>query len=66
MVSIGAKGVYSYDPENGKELWRARHRGWSIAPRPVYGEGLVFTMIDRDRPEMWAINPNGICSGLSA
>ena len=59
MVSIGAKGVYSYDPENGKELWRARHRGWSIAPRPVYGEGLVFTMIDRDRPEMWAINPNG-------
>ena len=59
MVSIGAKGVYSYDPENGKELWKAKHRGWSIAPRPVYGEGLVFTMIDRDRPEMWAINPNG-------
>ena len=59
MVSIGAKGVYSYDPENGKELWKAEHRGWSIAPRPVYGEGLVFTMIDRDRPEMWAINPNG-------
>lgn len=59
MVSIGAKGVYSYDPENGKELWKAEHRGWSIAPRPVYGEGLVFTMIDRDRPEMWAIKPNG-------
>ena len=59
MVSIGAKGVYSYDPGNGKELWKAEHRGWSIAPRPVYGEGLVFTMIDRDRPEMWAINPNG-------
>ena len=59
MVSIGAKGVYSYDPGNGKELWKAEHRGWSIAPRPVYGEGLVFTMIDRDRPEMWAINPSG-------
>ena len=59
MVSIGAKGVYSYDPENGKELWKAEHRGWSIAPRPVYGEALVFTMIDRDRPEMWAINPSG-------
>lgn len=59
MVSIGAKGVYSYDPENGKELWKAKHRGWSIAPRPVYGEGLVYTMIDRDRPEMWAIKPNG-------
>ena len=59
MISIGAKGVYSYDPYNGKEIWKATHRGWSIAPRPVYGEGLVFTMIDRDRPEMWAIRPNG-------
>jgi len=59
MVSIGAKGVFSYDPRNGKELWKALHRGWSIAPRPVYGEGLVFTMIDRDRPELWAIRPDG-------
>lgn len=59
MVSIGAKGVFSYDPKNGKELWKARHRGWSIAPRPVYGQGLVFTLIDRDRPELWAIKPDG-------
>jgi outer membrane protein assembly factor BamB len=59
MVSIGAKGVFSYDPRNGKELWKALHRGWSIAPRPVYGEGLVFTLIDRDRPELWAIRPDG-------
>jgi outer membrane protein assembly factor BamB len=59
MVSIGARGVFSYDPQNGKELWKALHRGWSIAPRPVYGEGLVFTMIDRDRPELWAIRPDG-------
>jgi len=59
MVSIGAKGVFSYDPRNGKEFWKALHRGWSIAPRPVYGEGLVFTMIDRDRPELWAIRPDG-------
>ncbi|MBT7983517.1 MAG: PQQ-binding-like beta-propeller repeat protein [Akkermansiaceae bacterium] len=59
MVSIGAKGVFSYDPRNGKEIWKALHRGWSIAPRPVYGEGLVFTLIDRDRPELWAIRPDG-------
>lgn len=59
MVSIGAKGVFSYDPRNGKELWKALHRGWSIAPRPVYSEGLVFTLIDRDRPELWAIRSDG-------
>ena len=36
-----------------------RHRGWSIFPRPVFGHGLVFATIDRDRPELWAIRPDG-------
>jgi outer membrane protein assembly factor BamB len=25
----------------------------------VYGHGLVFAIIDRDRPELWAIRPDG-------
>jgi outer membrane protein assembly factor BamB len=36
-----------------------RHRGWSIAPRPVFGLGLVFAIVDRDHPELWAIRPDG-------
>lgn len=59
LVGVAGRGVFSYDPATGKELWRARHRGWSIAPRPVYGHGLVFAIIDRDRPELWAIRPDG-------
>ena len=59
LISVGAKGLYSYDPETGDEYWKVRHRGWSIAPRPVYGHGLVFAIIDRDRPELWAIRPGG-------
>jgi len=59
LVGVGAKGVFSYDPVTGEERWKVRHRGWSIAPRPIFGHGLVFAIIDRDRPELWAIRPDG-------
>ncbi len=59
LVGVGGRGVFAYDPRTGKEFWKARHRGWSIAPRPVYGHGLVFAIIDRDDPELWAIRPDG-------
>ena len=59
LVGVGGRGLFSYDPATGKELWKMRHRGWSIAPRPVYGDGLLFALIDRDDPELWAIRPDG-------
>ncbi len=59
LVGVGGRGVFSYDPATGKELWKARHRGWSIAPRPVFGHDLLFAIIDRDTPELWAIRPDG-------
>jgi outer membrane protein assembly factor BamB len=58
VVSPGGRAVYSYDLK-GRELWRVEHRGFSVAPRPVFGHNLVFTTIDRDRPELWAIRPDG-------
>ena len=59
LVSPAAKAVVSYDPANGKELWKVLHRGWSIAPRPIFGHGLAFVIMDHDRPELWAIRPGG-------
>ncbi len=59
LVSPGAKAVFAYDPITGKELWQVRHRGWSMAPRPVFGFGLVFVVMDYDHPELWAIRPDG-------
>lgn len=58
LVSSVGQGVYAYDV-SGKELWRVRHQGWSIAPRPVSRHGLVFAIVDRDNPELWAIRHNG-------
>ena len=58
VISPGGHAVYSYDL-GGRELWRIQHHGFSVAPRPVFGHNLVFSLIDRDHPELWAIRPDG-------
>jgi outer membrane protein assembly factor BamB len=58
IVSPGGRAIYSYDVK-GNELWRVEHRGFSVAPRPVAGHGMVFSLIDRDAPELWAIRVDG-------
>lgn len=59
LVSPGAQAIYSYDPLTGKELWKIRHRGWSIAPRPVFGNNLIYAVMDHDHPELWALATDG-------
>lgn len=59
LVSPGAKAMISYDTATGKELWKVRYGGWSMAPRPLYGHGLVFAIVDYDHPELWAVRPDG-------
>ncbi|QDU81200.1 outer membrane biogenesis protein BamB [Polystyrenella longa] len=59
LVSPGGRAIISYDPSTGKELWKILHRGWSIAPRPVFGNDLVYAVMDHDHPELWAIRPDG-------
>ncbi len=48
-----------YDPGSGEELWKVRYDGWSVAPRPVFGHGLIFVVTDYERPELWAVRPGG-------
>jgi len=60
MVVPGAQWVASYEPTSGKELWRVRHgEGFSIAPRPVFGHGLVFICTGYFIPQLWAIRVDG-------
>ena len=51
LVSPAGQAVYAYDPATGKEFWKVRHNGFSCVPRPVYGHGLVFLVMDHDYPE---------------
>jgi outer membrane protein assembly factor BamB len=59
LVSPAGQAVYAYDPATGEELWKVRHNGFSLVPRPVYGHGLVFLVTDHDQPELWAVRPDG-------
>lgn len=59
MFSAGAKAAYGYDPRTGHELWKVQYADWSVAPRPVFGEGLAFFVTGLTKKELWAVRPDG-------
>ncbi|HEY0985074.1 outer membrane protein assembly factor BamB family protein [Schlesneria sp.] len=59
LVSVGARGTMAYDIGTGKELWKVTYGGWSIAPRPVYGHGMVYLINAYINPELWAVKLGG-------
>ena len=59
LISPCSRAVIAYDPATGKELWKVRHGGWSITPRPLFGHGLIYVVTDYDYPELWALKPGG-------
>ena len=44
VIMTGAEWVYAYDPRTGEEIWNVKHPGFSVAPRPVFGHGLVYRL----------------------
>jgi outer membrane protein assembly factor BamB len=58
-IMTGAEWVYAYDPRTGQELWNVKHPGFSVAPRSVYGHGLLFVCTGYMLPELYAIRPVG-------
>lgn len=59
LFSPGGKGMMAYDPRTGEELWKVRYNGWSVVPRPLFGQGLLFAVTDYEQPELWAVRPDG-------
>ncbi|MBI3839110.1 MAG: PQQ-binding-like beta-propeller repeat protein [Planctomycetia bacterium] len=59
VIMTAAEWVYAYDPRSGDEIWNVKHPGFSIAPRPVFGHGLVFVSSGYILPEFLAIRPDG-------
>ena len=56
----GAQWTVAYDPETGKELWRADcGDGFSVTPMPVYVNGLVIISTGYGKPDFVAIRPDG-------
>lgn len=60
VISAGSGAVMSLDPKTGKEIWRVRYgSGYSVVPRPVYGNGLVYLSSGYEAPLIYAIRPDG-------
>ena len=59
LLSAGAKAAYGYDPRTGHELWKVQHPDFSVAPRPVFQNGLAFIVIGFTKKELWAVKTDG-------
>jgi outer membrane protein assembly factor BamB len=56
QVILPAAGmVGGYDPQNGAELWRVFHDGYSVIPRPLFADGLIYISTGYDSPSVLAI-----------
>lgn len=57
LVTSANPLVIAYDPETGKEIWRADCMAGDVAPSPIFAGGLVFAAnVDA---ELCAIRPDG-------
>jgi outer membrane protein assembly factor BamB len=59
MLSGGAKATFGYDPRTGRELWRVHYDDWSVAPRPLYQDGVAYVVTGLMHPELWAVKTSG-------
>lgn len=59
VLSPGSNVLCSFDPKTGREIWRVRYDGYSVVPRPVFGQGLIFFSIGFDNPVVMAVRPDG-------
>jgi outer membrane protein assembly factor BamB len=59
MLSGGAKAAFAYDPHSGRELWRIEFDDFSVAPRPLFRDGIAYMVTGITHPELWAIDTKG-------
>ena len=60
IISPGSGFVSALDPKDGHEIWRVRYgEGYSVVPRPVFGQGLVFISTGFNTANILAIRPDG-------
>ena len=60
LITPGSGVVSALDPATGSEIWRVTYdQGYSVVPRPVFGQGLLFISTGYDKPSLLAIRPDG-------
>jgi outer membrane protein assembly factor BamB len=59
VISEGTDVLAAYDPKGGKELWRTRFSGYSVIPKPVVGDGVVYFSTSFDSAKLLAVKLGG-------
>lgn len=60
VITPGSGGVSALDSRDGRELWQVRYGGgYSVVPRPVFAQGLLFICTGFNRAELLALRPDG-------
>jgi outer membrane protein assembly factor BamB len=59
IISPASGMVAAYEPAKGAEIWRVKYNGYSLIPRPIFGDGLLFIPTGYDSPVLNAIKPEG-------
>lgn len=66
LISSGSDAVFAYDPRDGSEIWKVAYPGgFSVVPRPVYGQGLLFVCTGFNTPSLLAIRPEGAAGDVT-
>lgn len=58
-LCTAAERLYSYDPENGQELWTVDYPGFSNVPLPVTDGRMLVVCTGFMKPEIWGIRLGG-------
>jgi len=59
IIAPGSDNVLALDPATGNVIWDVRYDGYSVVPKPVYHQGLVYVVTSFDSSKMLAIDPSG-------
>lgn len=59
LVCDDGRAIIGRDPASGQELWRYRHDGHSVVPRPVFGHGLIYACSGYWTPRLYALRAGG-------
>lgn len=60
LVSPASGAVISYDPADGREIWRFRYgEGYSVVPRPLHRDGIIYVCSGFNRAILYAVRTDG-------